>query len=511
MRNSFLSVQFWAFAMLLIGLSPIGTLFAPTLGWSDGAATFAILAVPTVVAALYSAPKIAVTIAVFAAMGCIGEVVFSDHVSGAQPQFSFAFVASALLIGFNAAVSTIVDQMRKEQQSLQDQNADYVRELYRRNKKNGVEAEQGTLSQNDPQGLLVVQEKTAQTITSDETVDYAMLLLTLQDIGRRISSNLSLESLLPTILSSAKGSLKCDVCQIYFWDENEKVLRNANPVKSQDRSSYVPRKNAGMAQWVIQNRQILTRRDLEEDINLNSLLEEEPHSPDAIAPLAVGGELLGIIIVDEVAQDTTTFVRLLYILANIYALGIKNAQLFQRIEDMARKDGLTGLINHASFQEEIQRLTTENTAESESLSVIMSDIDHFKKFNDTYGHQAGDYVLREVSRLWTAVMPDYAIVARYGGEEFICALPGDDKNRAKELAEELRKLTEQFPFSFEGQQLSVTSSFGVSEWNQKMPHSDELIRTADEALYAAKEAGRNQVVCSHAAVKSDAGYPESRA
>jgi diguanylate cyclase (GGDEF)-like protein len=251
-----------------------------------------------------------------------------------------------------------------------------------------------------------------------------------------------------------------------------------------------------MAGWVLANRQIITRQAIRDDYTLQRLAHEDPHLPEAIAPLAVGGEILGLLIVDDVAEDSQNFVRLLYVLSNIYALGIKNAQLFKRIEDMARRDGLTGLLNHATFQEALQELIAEAAAASTPVTVVMSDIDRFKQFNDTHGHQAGDHVLREVARLWKAVLPDYAVVARYGGEEFICALPHDGVERGRELAEVLRQTIAGHTVDFAGRELKVTSSFGVAELNAAAATPAELIKAADALLYRAKESGRNRVVAA---------------
>jgi diguanylate cyclase (GGDEF)-like protein len=124
----------------------------------------------------------------------------------------------------------------------------------------------------------------------------------------------------------------------------------------------------------------------------------------------------------------------------------------------------------------------------------MSDLDHFKKLNDTYRHQAGDHVLRETAALWRAVLPDTAVIGRYGGEEFICALPRDDLDRATELAELMRRQIESYVFDFEGWQLHVTASFGVAQLGRPAQTAHELIRLADEGLYAAKATGRNRVV-----------------
>jgi diguanylate cyclase (GGDEF)-like protein len=309
--------------------------------------------------------------------------------------------------------------------------------------------------------------------------------------------------LFDTIISASKASLKCETCHVYLWSPADATLRNALGPRTRGEA---PRPDNGMAGWVVENRQILTRSAVESDYALRSLRDEDPGMPDAIAPLTVGGELLGLLIVDGIEQESPTFMRLLYILADMYALGIKNSQLFKRIEEMARRDGLTGLFNHASFHEELQRLFDSASSGSWPLSVVMGDIDHFKELNDTYGHQAGDHVLREVARLWNTVLPEGAKSARYGGEEFICALSGEERTKALELAELLRRRIESHVFDFEGRRIHVTSSFGVADVRQAstMPM---LVRFADEALYAAKQSGRNRVMCSRAGHQAGGAQP----
>jgi len=397
------------------------------------------------------------------------------------------FAGSAVLLITGAAWPLIV-MLRRKDAELEQQNTQYARELYRRDRETEGDVKTETSSSSQQDG--------PENGDDTESVNFAMLLLALQDIGRRVSMNLDMGTLIPTIISSAKASLKCGECSVYFWNSRQKTLTPALPTRSREQSSYVPSPQRGMTAWVIERRQILTRKAIEDDYNLRELLEAESNLPDAIAPLAVGGELLGLLVIDKAEQDAATFVRLLYILANTYALGIKNAQLFSRIEEMARRDGLTGLLNHAHFQQELQTQSDAATTKGAPLTVIMGDVDHFKQFNDRWGHQAGDHVLREVARLWQAVLPDYAVLARYGGEEFICALPGDDLSRGVELAELMRAELESYPMDFEGEALRVTSSFGVAELGQPAQSTEDLIRCADEALYAAKEAGRNRVAGS---------------
>jgi diguanylate cyclase (GGDEF)-like protein len=129
------------------------------------------------------------------------------------------------------------------------------------------------------------------------------------------------------------------------------------------------------------------------------------------------------------------------------------------------------------------------------MSLVLADIDNFKKFNDFYGHQAGDYVLREVASLCSGVIREYDLIARYGGEEFVFILPETGQADALIVAEKIRVAVEQHPFSYEGDDYRVTSSFGVSVFNGtgKPTKKTELIDQADKALYLAKKKGRNRV------------------
>ena len=128
------------------------------------------------------------------------------------------------------------------------------------------------------------------------------------------------------------------------------------------------------------------------------------------------------------------------------------------------------------------------------LSIIMCDIDHFKKFNDQHGHQAGDLVLQQTASILKNGVPQDAVVARYGGEEFICALPHRGAEAARDIAELIRETIEKFSFSYEGDALCVTVSLGVAEYTHQSTIGREVIRVADQALYKAKHTGRNNVV-----------------
>tara|TARA_R110002095_G_C4251587_1_gene240218 strand:- start:20472 stop:21887 length:1416 start_codon:yes stop_codon:yes gene_type:complete len=461
------------------------------MGWPLGIAPLLLLAPITVLAAISSPRVCSWTITALAVGACFAEIFFRSDISEVKTTYPLSIMSAAVLIGLTLLIDAYIGKLRQKLAQIYNQNDELVRQLYQSQRET---APAQTTSETGTKEIPQVDSK--ENPAAEIGVNYPLLLLTLQDIGRRISTNQSNESLIPTVISTAKASLQCGYCQVYLWDGKAGALKNALPVRNRDKHEYRPVPNSGVAAWVIENRQIVMRNDAEKDYRLKRILEEDPHMPDAIAPLTVGSDLIGLLIIDKVDIESPTIGRLIYILSNIYALGIKNSQLFKRIEEMASRDGLTGLFNHATFQDKLQELIKSAEAQSTTLSVIMSDIDHFKAFNDTYGHQAGDFVLKEVARIWKTVMPDNAIVARYGGEEFIGVLADHEYSQAVQIAEDLRETMENCPILFEGQQLQVTASFGVTELRHPATTTNELVKVADEYLYKAKEAGRNKVAGS---------------
>ena len=163
--------------------------------------------------------------------------------------------------------------------------------------------------------------------------------------------------------------------------------------------------------------------------------------------------------------------------------------LNQKLQSLAVTDGLTGLHNHRAFQDYLEEQFQVAMRNRQPLAVILMDVDHFKQYNDTYGHQAGDEVLRQVAQILSAHVREGDFVARYGGEEFVVVLPRTDLESAVAVAERLRRAVE----SAEWQLRPVTGSFGVASIRPDMETRQELIEAADQALYQAKTNGRNRV------------------
>ncbi|MDR1779062.1 MAG: diguanylate cyclase [Clostridiales Family XIII bacterium] len=171
----------------------------------------------------------------------------------------------------------------------------------------------------------------------------------------------------------------------------------------------------------------------------------------------------------------------------------ENVRLMKQLETAAYTDGLTGLYNRRYFLDHALKELDRAQRTNSPASLIMLDLDHFKVVNDTYGHAAGDEVLRTVSNRLRSAVRTYDIVARYGGEEFVIFLANADINIGRQLAERIRLKVEEKPCVYLGEEIPFTCSLGVAELHADVENLDELIRRADEALYNAKESGRNQV------------------
>lgn len=181
--------------------------------------------------------------------------------------------------------------------------------------------------------------------------------------------------------------------------------------------------------------------------------------------------------------------------ANMVASALENARKYEEEQAKATTDGLTGLHNHRYFQEWMDRTLAGASRYPEPLALLLTDIDKFKKVNDTWGHPAGDAVLKKVARILAESARDLDLAARYGGEEFVVVLRQTDPAGAKKFAERVRKTIEKLQIQLDtGEMLRVTLSIGIACFPGDAKDKGSLIEMADQGLYYAKEHGRNQVV-----------------
>jgi two-component system, cell cycle response regulator len=215
-----------------------------------------------------------------------------------------------------------------------------------------------------------------------------------------------------------------------------------------------------------------------------------------ILPLKSGDRVLGTLVAASRRRGAfeDDVVRMLEVIALQAAQSLQRAQLFAEVERMAVIDGLTGLHNHRHFQNLLDQRLALAQRYGKPLSLLLCDIDHFKTVNDTYGHPVGDAVLRGVARLLSAQARAVDLVARYGGEEFAIVLPETDSSAARALAERIRASVAAAELRTSLGPVKVTLSLGVATFPDVADGKQTLIDRADQALYAAKHAGRNRFV-----------------
>ena len=249
--------------------------------------------------------------------------------------------------------------------------------------------------------------------------------------------------------------------------------------------------------WVIRNRKRLLVADTQKDFRFDArhgLGESEVRSLIA-APLLHEGRVLGTLRLHSAKAETFTAddLRLLDAIATLASSALSNAMLFEKTQDLAIRDSLTGLYVQRYFFERLREEHHRVLRSGHALSLLMCDLDHFKAANDRWGHGAGDLMLVRFAEILKEKVEE-GVVARYGGEEFAVLLPEASKDQAARLAEAVRKGMESFSFSIRREKVQMTVSIGVASIPGDTLDEEDLVRKADEALYQAKREGRNRVI-----------------
>lgn len=233
----------------------------------------------------------------------------------------------------------------------------------------------------------------------------------------------------------------------------------------------------------------------------NELLKEPGPHPAEIASLTTAnlvtkGQPSGVIVLasPEMNMFSDRAEQTFDIISRHANIVIDYARLYEHTKRLSITDGLTKMFNHRYFQEHLTREFTRSQRNDKPLSLILLDIDHFKRFNDTYGHQQGDIVLKELARVLQNNIRSCDVLARYGGEEFAIILPETERVVCGKAAERLRAAVEKHSVPGQEEELKVTISMGLStSLSENVTSAAELISAADRALYRAKENGRNRV------------------
>ncbi|HEY9721152.1 MAG TPA: sensor domain-containing diguanylate cyclase, partial [Oscillatoriaceae cyanobacterium] len=331
--------------------------------------------------------------------------------------------------------------------------------------------------------------------TSQELSEYNQQLTILQEVATRISSQIDLEQTLTLISQEIRRVVAYTDCMIFLLDEKSGML-----VRQATADPFLPRTplqlpvEHGIIGYVARSKEAVIKADLsEEALNVGALAG---FLSLMAVPIQTEKQVLGVLALlhREVDAFDASDQRLLDILASQAAVAIRNAQLYRATQQLAVTDGLTGIYNRRYFEDQLSAELQRARRHEHVTSLIILDVDHFKKFNDTHGHLLGDHVLQGVARVLGKSTRDTDLVARYGGEEFVVILPETPPEAALEVAERIRRNIKAHPFWGRGQTpLQVTCSVGLASDPTSSLTPKDLIDQADTSLYQAKKQGRDRV------------------
>lgn len=274
---------------------------------------------------------------------------------------------------------------------------------------------------------------------------------------------------------------------------NQQVRRLKIPMKEQ---------NGGLlALGVLDGMPLLLTKETMQNYAQDPLVQLLKSDELVVVPLKAKDKVNGIILADNFITKepiTKDDIRMLIMLANQAGLAIENSHLYEKTVTRSHSDALTELWNHGYFQYLLQAELEKSRSTHAPLSLILVDIDNFKTYNDMLGHQAGDKILKTLATLIKNQSRKMDYVCRYGGEEFTIILPQTEKKEAFLIAERIRVDIEKYPFTNEEilPNKQLTASMGLSSFPENGLTPTELISCADNALYEAKQKGKNNACCS---------------
>ncbi|RAL20976.1 hypothetical protein DL240_15000 [Lujinxingia litoralis] len=373
----------------------------------------------------------------------------------------------------------------------------------------------------EPEDIRVVEDAAAYVMRAVEnervvaTIERARFEVSrFFEASRKLNGVLTPDQVYDVALESVAQIVAFDFAAITLFDEGQNLHQVARvsgegvvSEEGWDRVNFSA--NQGLVSMVVSNRHYLPfgghLRDPSAVIfgpkqkaqGLKSLM---------VLPLIVQDQAVGTLVIAhrEPNQFPAERREMLEVIANQVAVTLQNARLYERMEEMASIDALTRLPNRRTFQTRLADTMARHKRSGRTFAVVLTDIDHFKSVNDTYGHPVGDEVLRQVGRVFREGMREVDMPARYGGEEFVLILEETDIEGARLVADRLRVAISQLKFETDKGLLQCTISMGIAIGPTDSEHEHALVDLADQALYHSKENGRNQVTVYSEKVASGA-------
>ncbi len=314
---------------------------------------------------------------------------------------------------------------------------------------------------------------------------------------------LRVEDVVRTLLNSTKALVNYDWGAVVLYDAvskmNRIVAEESDEKAERVEKTFACAPERGLVSWVVKNQTPLyythfKNREGRTPLFPKHMRVSNLYESILLVPLHLKGETIGALAFAAVKNHafSRSVRKMIEVTALQAAATLKNARMVDQLEQLATTDGLTGLVNHRTFQETLTEELERVGRHPAPVSLLLVDIDFFKKFNDEYGHPVGDFVLREIAQVLRHVVRKVDTVARYGGEEFAVILVNTSAIGASRMALRIVEEVGHSRFQHQGLTLRVTLSVGSSTYPDDAVSREELIERADRALYESKKTGRNR-------------------
>ncbi len=322
----------------------------------------------------------------------------------------------------------------------------------------------------------------------------------LLEISSELYSILEFDQLISSALLTIVGQLGCQRAFALLFDAQKnsftRYYTKGYEASANEDVEFVV--DDPLVSYFIENQRPVKLQELEKLARLKKFAKKlNALQMDIIAPVVHSNRLIGIIGCGSRLYDgqfDQSDYQIFALLVSIISISISNAEMYENVKKMSFTDAMTSLNNYRYFETRLREELNRARRNDTTVSLLMLDIDHFKNYNDTLGHQAGDEALRVMGWILRSAVRDEDVVNRYGGEEFSIILPGLDKKVLPILAERIRQKVEEHPFYKEHIQPGerITVSLGGANFPEDADSFDKLVECADVSLYASKKAGRNR-------------------
>ncbi len=340
-----------------------------------------------------------------------------------------------------------------------------------------------------------IQELQSKIDTLNNLNDkYLSLTLKIPFVVQRLNTTLDIQEIIISIKQLIKDIIQTDKIEIFIKDISDNMLRKIlYENDNEETKSYAI--GEGLIGIAAKDRMIRLKSQFKMS-TINGIISDDESFTMAV-PIEFKERLLGVIGIGNIKQPTGNESNLMRMVADIAAVALINQTIISEAKQKADTDPLTGISNRNYFFQMSQYYVERSLRDHTPISVFLFDIDNFKHYNDSNGHDAGDRLLKELCDLVSSITRKNSVFARYGGEEFIVLLPGISKEDAYIYAERVREKISKYPFAYSEKQPfgCISISGGIASFPIDGDNIYKVIKHADSSLYKAKADGKNRIIC----------------